>query len=229
MRAGNAFSSSSLVAGVRDLAGAFIAVVAFGIGFGAAAVAAGMTPATAIAMSAVVFAGASQYAALDLWTAPLPLLGLALMTLAVNARHLVFGATLRTYLAQHRSLPRYAALALLSDANWAATQQAAARGERGLGYFVGGGLLLWVAWMIGTAIGALAGDAVGDPQRFGLDTIMPAFFICSLIAMMRGRGDLPPWLLAAGVAAALSLLVPSQWAIIIGALAGATLGVLRDE
>lgn len=229
MTAGTASSSSGFGAGVRDLAGAFIAVVAFGIGFGAAAVAAGVTPATTIAMSAVVFAGASQYAALDMWTAPLPLLGLALMTLAVNARHLVFGATLRNYFAQHRSVPRHAALALLSDANWAATQQAVARGERGLGYFVGGGLLLWVAWMIGTIVGALAGDAVGDPKRFGLDAIMPAFFICSLIATIRDRADLPPWLLAAGVAAVLSLLVPAQWAIIIGALAGATFGVLRDE
>ncbi|WP_161965653.1 AzlC family ABC transporter permease [Steroidobacter cummioxidans] len=214
---------------MRDLAGAFVAVLAFGIGFGAAAVAANIPPLAAIAMSAFVFAGASQYAALDLWTAPLPLLSLAMMTLAVNARHLIFGMTLRDYLAKHGRASRYAAVALLSDANWASTQQAIARGERNLGYLVGGGLVLWGAWMIGTTVGACAGHTLGDPQRFGLDAIMPTFFVCSLIGLVRGRADIAPWMLAAALASALSLLIPSQWAILIGAGSGALFGVSRDE
>lgn len=187
-----AAASSALVAGARDLASALVAVLAFGIAFGAAAGAADIPPLAAVAMSALVFAGASQYAALELWTAPLPLVSLALMTLAVNARHLIFGMTLRDYLARHSPVSRYTALALLSDANWASTQRAIARGERSLGYLVGGGLVLWGTWTVGTMVGAYAGDALGDPQRFGLDAIMPTFFACSLIGMMRSRSDLAP-------------------------------------
>lgn len=217
------------MSGARDLAGAFVAVLVFGMGFGAAAVAADISPAAAIAMSALVFAGASQYAALDLWSAPLPLLSLVLMTLAINARHLLFGMTLRSYLAEHRQALRYAAVALLSDANWVSTQQAIARGERSLGYLVGGGLVLWGAWTFGTIVGAFAGDAVGDPQRFGLDAIMPTFFVCSLLSLLRERSDIAPWMFAAGLAAALSLIVPSEWAILVGAGSGALFGVLRNE
>lgn len=223
-----AAASSALVAGARDLASALVAVLAFGIAFGAAAGAADIPPLAAVAMSALVFAGASQYAALELWTAPLPLVSLALMTLAVNARHLIFGMTLRDYLARHSPESRYTALALLSDANWASTQRAIARGERSLGYLVGGGLVLWGTWTVGTMVGAYAGDALGDLQRFGLDAIMPTFFACSLIGMMRSRSDLAPWMLAAALAAGLSLAIPSHWAILIGAGAGALFGVWRD-
>lgn len=225
---GVASAASGLASGVRDLAGAFVAVLIFGMGFGAAAVATDISPAAAIAMSALVFAGASQYAALDLWSAPLPLLSLALMTLAINARHLLFGMTLRSYLAEHPPALRYMAVALLSDANWVSTQQAIARGERSLGYLVGGGLVLWIAWTFGTIMGAFAGDAVGDPQRFGLDAIMPTFFVCSLLGLIRERSDIAPWTFAAGVATALSFVIPSEWAILVGAGSGALFGVLRN-
>jgi predicted branched-subunit amino acid permease len=128
----------------------------------------------------------------------------------------------------HPPTARYGALALLSDANWAATQQAIAGGERRLGYFVGGGAMLWIAWVIGTGVGAFAGDAVGDPARFGLDAIMPAFFVCSLIAMARDRAAVPAWLVAAGATAGLSPFMPSQWAILVGSVVGAVTGLLRE-
>lgn len=218
----------ALWSGAKDLAGAFVAVVAFGIGFGVAAVGTGMSPTAAIAMSAFVFAGASQYAVLDLWQSPLPLLSLALVTLAANGRHVVYGVTLHDYLAPYRPAPRYAALAVLSDANWAATRQAIQRGECNLGYLVGGGLILWVAWVVGTAIGAIAGNSLGDASRFGVDAIMPAFFVSVLIGMARVRGDWLPWVLAGIAVAALSTVLSTQWAVIVAALVGATFGTLRD-
>lgn len=214
--------------GARDLAGACIAVVTFGIGFGVAAVAAGISPTATIAMSTFVVAGAAQYAVLDLWHSPLPLMSLALVTLAANGRHLVYGVTLRDYLEPYSATSRYTALALLSDANWAATRQAIQRGEQNLSYLVGGGLVLWLAWVAGTAIGAIAGNALGNPARFGVDAIMPAFFVTVLMGMARGRGDWMPWVLAAIAAAGLSKLLPAQWAVIVAALVGATFGTIRD-
>lgn len=214
--------------GFRDLLGAAVAVAAFGLGFGAAAVEAGMSPASAAAMSGFVFAGASQYAALDLWHDPFPWVAVMLTTFAVNGRHLVLGATLVTYLNGASPAKRYAVLAVLSDANWASTQQAITQGERDLGHLLGGGLLLWFSWMAGTLVGALAGEAIGDPRRFGIDALMPVFFVCVLISAAKGKGHVPPWLAAAGVAAGLSLVIPPHWAVIAGGFVGAGLGTWRD-
>lgn len=222
------FTLAGIQRGASDLAGAVIPVVGFGIGFGAAAAATGLTPSIALAMSGIVFAGASQYAALELWHAPLPLVGILIMTLAVNARHIVLGATLHGYLIAQPPLRRYAALALLSDANWSATQQAVATGDRDLGHLVGGGLVLWVTWLFGTSIGVIAGRSAGNLGRFGIDALMPAFFVCGLIGLVKAREDLPPWAIAGVTSGAMSMALPIEWAILIGALTGGVAGSLRD-
>src|SRR3546814_5202234 len=63
-----------------------ISALPFGLAFGAAAVAAGMTPGAAVLMSALAFAGSAQFAVLSLWASQLPVLAIALTTLLVNAR-----------------------------------------------------------------------------------------------------------------------------------------------
>ncbi len=214
--------------GVRDLLPASIAVVAFGIGFGAAAVERGLQPFEAIAMSALVFAGASQFAALELWREPMPWLALIVTTLAVNARHLVLGATLGDFLARAPSGRRYAVLAVLSDANWAATRQAAQKGERDVGHLLGGGLTLWASWVAGGAIGALIGEELGDLRRLGLDALLPAFFISVLASQTRGLADLTRWVAAATITLVLAGFMAGHWAVIAGAALAALPGPRAD-
>ena len=62
-------------------------VVLFGLAFGLAATQTGLGADTSLLMSALVFAGASQFAALDLWGTQIPLVPLALTVFAINARH----------------------------------------------------------------------------------------------------------------------------------------------
>src|SRR5260221_14258741 len=92
-------------------------VLPFGIAFGAAAAAKAVPPEIAVLMSATVYAGASQFAVLDLWLAPLPLGMLAVTVLAVNARHILLGATLAPWLLPLPLARRPLALSVLSDAN----------------------------------------------------------------------------------------------------------------
>jgi predicted branched-subunit amino acid permease len=192
-----------MMRGARDMAGTLLPVAAFGIAFGAAAVATGMSLASATAMSALVFAGASQFAALDVWSSPLPFLALAVVTVAINSRHIVLGATLHGLLAPLPRWKRHAAVLLLSDANWAATQQSAARGSRDAGHLIGGGAVMWLAWVAGTWIGAAAGGLFGDLERFGV-----------------------PWIVAAVATWGASYVVPDEWVVLLGALAGAVFGAI---
>ena len=205
------------------------AVIVFGIGFGAAATEAGLLPGHIIAMSALVFAGAAQYAALDLWHHPLPLLPLLMVTLALNARHLVLGATLHAYLRPAKTWLQNVTLALLSDANWAATKAAEERGERDLGHLVGGGLTLWLTWFLGTAIGVGFGHVLGDLTSAGIDVVMPAFFGCALVGMTTGKSDLPPLVVSGGVAALLATVTAPHWAVLAGILSGGVAGAVYDS
>lgn len=93
-REGGSFATG-LYAGAVDALGMVVPVFAFGVGFGAAGISVSLAPWIIVGMSALVFAGAAQYAVLDLWYAPIPVLSMILVALAVNARHIILGMTLR--------------------------------------------------------------------------------------------------------------------------------------
>lgn len=215
--------------GVKLLAPLAIFVVPFGMAFGLAASQKGIDPWTAIAMSAIVFAGASQFAALDLWAHPLPVMAILVTTGIVNARHLLYGAALYPWIKPVPHLQRLPMLAVMTDLAWTTSMQAAARGERDAGILLGGGLLLWVVWILATAVGAFLATGIGDPRLYGLDVVMVAFFAANLVGLWRGRSDIAPWIAAAVAALAGLWLLPTGWHVIVGAFVGGIVGVLADD
>lgn len=80
--------------GFKQLAPISLFVIVFGAAFGLAAAQVGLSESTIMGMSTLVFAGASQFAVLDLWGAEMPLFTMMLTVFAINARHLLMGATL---------------------------------------------------------------------------------------------------------------------------------------
>jgi predicted branched-subunit amino acid permease len=202
-------------------------VIPFGIAFGVAASAKPVPPELAVLMSGTVFAGAAQFAVLDLWRAPLPLAMLALTVLAVNARHILLGAALAPWLLQLPIVRRLAALLFLSDANFAQAIAARARGEIDAGILLGSGLAMWITWIVGTAIGAYGGAFLGDLSRFGFDAVMVTYFAAIVLGQWKGPIDLLPWTAAAAVALLCAYVLPPGWHIIFGALAGGIAGAWR--
>lgn len=220
------FASATL--SVRDMAVVLLPVLAFGAAFGAAATSKGLSGGGTIAMSALVFAGASQFAILGDWRPSGSLIAVALVVFAVNSRHVILGATLHRTLAKI-SLPRkMAVLALLSDANWASARRAIDRGESGLIQLIVGGVLLWCGWVAGTCVGVALKLGAESFDRFGLDVVMPAFFACILIDGTKRRKDVPPWAVAAAVASALSIAWPSAWTLTAGTAAGALFALVLN-
>lgn len=223
------FSRQGIARGARAMLALSAVVVLFGLTFGVASRQAGLSPWAALLMSAGVFAGASQFMALGMWAAPLPLPALWLSTLAVNARHLLLGAVLQPWFGPLPLWKRYGAVSVLSDANWAWSQEAHARGERDAGVLFGGGLVMWGAWVSGTALGAWLGRSFQNPGRFGLDVLLAAFFATVLVDTWKGFDDLVPWVAAGTTTLFVLILFPEQyWHVIAGALSGAAVGVLRD-
>ena len=173
--------------GFRQMVPIAVFVMVFGAAFGLAATQSGLDAAWVVFMSTLVFAGAAQFAALDLWGPQVPMLALALTVFAINARHLLMGATLYPWLRHLPPTRRYGVMVLASDANWALTMQAFGRGQPGLGLLLGGGLALWLFWVLGTWLGTQVGDLIADARRWGLDMVMG----CFLLAMVVGWAEEP--------------------------------------
>jgi predicted branched-subunit amino acid permease len=94
------FTRAGLAVGVRRTLPIALGDFAFGLVFGVVARQAGLSLSESVLMSGLVFAGAAQFIAIGLWTAPLPIVSLIVTTLVVNLRHLLMGAALRPWFAR---------------------------------------------------------------------------------------------------------------------------------
>ncbi|MBW7470676.1 AzlC family ABC transporter permease [Marinobacter sp. M216] len=199
-------------------------VVAFGAAFGLAATQKGLLPLEALLMSTAVFAGASQFAATDMWGSEVSVLPLIAVVFAINSRHLLMGASLYPMLKDVAPAKRYGLLLLLTDANWAVSAQDYQNGKRNLEVILGGGLVLWMAWLVGTWLGVYFGGLLQNPKSLGLDMVLG----CFLLAMALG-GKKSPRVLVAWTVAALASLAAWKWLppnthVVVGALAGGVIG-----
>lgn len=181
-----------------------------------------MGPVAPIVMSALLFAGSAQFAA----TAVLAAGGGAAAAIAagflLNLRYGPMGVALAPSL---RGGPLRRALTgqAMIDFSWAAASRGGGRFDAP--FMVGATLPSYPCWVGGTAIGVFAGDLIGDPAKFGLDALFPAFFLCLLV-----EGELRPGMptLVAGIGAVVALvLIPFTPAGIpvIAASAAALLGL----
>jgi predicted branched-subunit amino acid permease len=110
------------------------------------------------------------------------------------------------------------------DESWAVAAEGEGRFDPRI--LVGAGLLLYVSWVAGTAIGALGGQALGDPKTLGLDAAFPALFLALLLPQLRNRRTILAAVLGGAIALALIPLAPAGVPII-AASAACLIGVGR--
>jgi 4-azaleucine resistance transporter AzlC len=177
------------------------AAFALGASFGVLARTAHMGALAATVMSATTFAGSSQVAAVSVLGAGGGVTAAVVAALLLNARYAPIGISIaRSF--RGPVLRRLAESQLVVDESWALAGGGTARFERRVMLGVGAGL--WFAWVGGTAVGALAGAAIGDPGSFGLDGAFAALFVALLGSQLRNRRTLTAALVGGGVAAALT-------------------------
>ncbi len=222
------FTRAGAMHGARVTLPLALSSLAGGLIFGVLARGAGLSVAEVALMSAAVFSGSAQFLALGLWATPLPIAGILVATLIVSLRHLLLGAALQPALARLTARRAYGSIFFLTDESWALATRHFSAGGRDAAFFLGSGLTMAIAWVTGCVAGRAGGNWLTDPSRWGLDFAFTAVFIALLIGCWRGRGDLAPWATAALVAIAAHRWLPGQWYIVLGALAGSGIGVLRD-
>ena len=205
-----------------------VAGFAIGLVFGVLAGQAGLSAAETVLMSALVFSGATQFVVLGLWAAPLPVAAIVLTTLVVNLRYVLMSATLAPWFSGLSRPKAYGSIFFLADENWALAMGEHAKGRRDAAFLIGGGLAMFVSWTVSSLVGRTVGGALEDPARWGLDFAFTAVFLALFAGLWRGRkSDLLPWVVAAAVAVAAHLLLPGQWYVLLGGLAGSLAGAAR--
>ncbi|WP_342361314.1 AzlC family ABC transporter permease [Terrarubrum flagellatum] len=206
--------------GIADIWPAAVACVPIGLVFGALAATKGLSTLEATLMSVLVFAGGAQFAALEIWATPAPVLLLAFSTLLINARHILMGASLAPKLGKV-SLPRkLLSMYFMTDEAWALAERRAMTQPISFKYWIAVALMLPFAWVGSTAIGAGLGALVGDPRRLGADFAFTAIFIALIAAFWKGRSTAVIIAAAAITSAIVYRTIGTPWHVLAGALAG---------
>jgi 4-azaleucine resistance transporter AzlC len=153
-----------------------------------------------IVMSIIVYAGSAQFAAVSTLAAGGTAGAAVIAGLLMNARFLPMGIAAAPAL-RGGPLRRAAEGQSVVDASWAIASDGRGNFDREL--LIGASIPQFLGWCGGTALGALGGTLLGDPQALGLDAIFPAFFFVLLVNELRsGRA-----VAAAAIAAVLALVL----------------------
>jgi 4-azaleucine resistance transporter AzlC len=181
-----------------------------------------------IVMSAIVHAGAAQFAALAALAAGAAAPAAILAGLLMNLRFLAMGFAVAPSL-RGGPLVRVLKGQTVVDASFAIGNRGA--GEFDEGRVVGATLPQAVGWIGGTAVGVFAGSLLGDPRTIGLDAVFPAFFLALLVAELRQGRALVVALLASAVTLALIPVVTPGIPVLaasVATLLGLTGGAARE-
>jgi 4-azaleucine resistance transporter AzlC len=205
--------------GLRDIAPVMFAALPIGLLFGAIAAAKGLSPLEVVLMSALVFAGGAQFAAIEAWSYPAPVAALTFATLLINARHVLMGASLSPKYHVSR-VQKYLSLYFLTDETWALSERRALERPVTGAYWMAMALVLWANWTLSSGIGAVLGSFLGDPARLGADFAFTALFIGLVAGFGKSRVTLITVAVSAVVAALVHRFVGAPWHVASGALAG---------
>jgi len=191
------------------------AVGVYGVSFGALSVAAGLSVWQTVALSALMFTGGSQFAFIGViggggtgaaaWAAA-TLLGI---------RNGVYGMQLKALIRPRaRAIPLMAQLTIDESTATAVAQDDHEEGVRG---FWTAGVGVWLLWNTFTLVGALAGNAIGDPKLWGLDGAAVAAFLGLLWPRLTGKDPVAVAVAAAVVTIVAVPLVPAGMPVLIAA------------
>ena len=221
--------ASEMRAGFMDTLPLLLAIIPFGAISAVAAVSAGLDISLAIATSFIVFAGASQIAAMSLiesgaaWPA---ILGTALV---INARMVMYSATLVKPLGYASRGWRWLMSYLMVDQVFALTVIRADSDTPRPNlhwYYTTVGVTAWIVWVAASAVGAIAGARV--PDSWGLSFAAPLIFLALIFPTIVDRATFTAAIVA-GVTAIAAAPLPYNLGLWAAAAAGIGAGLIAER
>lgn len=204
-------------------------IAPFGVITGVAMVASGISPVAAMAMSLLVFAGASMVASAQLLASGSPILLVVLAALFINLRFMMYSASLRHHFAALPLRWRILVGYLLADnayglmlARYAEHPEDQAKLE----YYLGASISNWLVWQAAVLAGVVIG--AGVPAAWRLEFAAPLAFIALSVPFLKDRA-----MIAAALASAITVVaahdMPLRLSIMTAAVVGIVTGLLFES
>lgn len=213
---------------VRTALSVSVATGLYGVSFGALSVAAGLDLPQTMVLSLLMFSGGSQFAAVGVLGAGGGVGAVVATAGLLGARNGLYGVQVAPLLGARGWRRLLAAHLTIDESTAVATAQPSPAATRAGFWWTGAGVfLLWNAF---TLAGALLGDALGDPRRYGLDAAAGAAFLALLWPRLSGTGTATVRVVAVAAAAtalALTPIVPAGVPVLAAAALAVVVGVLE--
>lgn len=217
------------LSGVKSELPLMVGVIPFGMIYGILAIAAGLPPSVAQAMSFIIFAGSSQFVSAQLYGLGVPAMLNVFTVWVINLRHALYSASVASYLQKLPTRWKLILAYLLTDEAYAVTiihyQQEGDKRYRHW-YFLGAGLTLWTTWQMSTAMGIFLGATI--PASWSLDFTLALIFIALVVPSLKDKASLGA-ALSAGVAAIILFSLPLKTGLLVASLIGIVVGMLVER
>jgi predicted branched-subunit amino acid permease len=212
---------------VRQGVSVALATGLYGISYGALSVASGLSIWQSCVTSLLIFSGGSQFALIGVLGGGGSIGAAVAASSLLGVRNTLYGLQLTSMMAPTGWWRLPVAQLTIDESTAVAIAQPTRRLGR-VGFWVTG-IGIYVGWNAATLVGALVGDAIGDPKQYGLDAAASAAFLALLWPRLKSREPVVVAVAAAIVAAALVPVVPVGLPVIAAALVAVAFGVLRRD
>ena len=215
--------------GVADVSPLMIPVVPFGIIFGVLAIDLGLSPITIIAMSIIIFGGASQIIFLQLFSAGASSLIILSSVGAVNSRHLLYGAVLSEHMSGFKMTWKIIISYFLVDQAFAVTNSYLKKStdkDKAFHSF-GAGATCWVIWQTTTIIGIFLGSII--PEKLGLSFAVPLTFLALIVDDLRKLINVIVIIISGLIATLGYEIIPFKAYVIVAAISGLIIATILTK
>jgi 4-azaleucine resistance transporter AzlC len=172
--------------GFMDVIPLTIPVIPFGVIYGVVGVELGLSPLVTFAMSFIIFAGSSQIAFVQLYTAGASPLVMISSVLAINSRHFLYSAVLAQYLNKLNLYWKILLSYLMTDQAFSVSLSYFKKNQKKTFshyHMLGSGFTLWLLWQISTLSGIVLGNVI--PEALGLEFAIPLTFLSLITAELK--------------------------------------------
>ncbi len=196
-----------------------------GLAFGVLARKAGLSPFETGSMSFLVYAGASQFIAVEMISKGIPWLPIILTTFFINLRHLLMSATLSLYFPGRPLRVLGLLSAQLTDESFAVSMADPSKISNRPRYLFALQVTSQSAWISGSVVGALFGSFV-DSSAYGIPFALPALFICLLVIQIKSPNHFGMMVIAGISSLFFKWVFPGNWYILLATFLASGIGVI---
>ncbi len=213
--------------GMKDAFPVVLGYLPVGVAFGLLARNAGLTPSEAGLMSLLVYAGASQFLAIEMIFKGITWLPIVLATFLINLRHVLMSSNLSLYFRNTRLSRLDFLSAQLTDESFAVAISNLSKMRNNPAYLSGLQITSHLAWVIGSIGGALFGSFIKISQ-YGLPFALPALFICLLVFQLKSARHFGIMIVAGVSSLFFKWAFHSNWHILLAALLAGMVGMVIE-